>query len=122
MPKHTSDLGKKGELFVAQFLREKGFTILALNEISKFGEIDIIAAQDDLIAFVEVKLRKNPLFHISAVIVPSKQLKIIKTAKWYIYTNKINEKILRFDAALVSVYSDDNYKIEYIENAFTASE
>lgn len=115
-------LGKKGESLVAEYLLQNGFSIAEQNYSSKYGEIDIIATKDDLIAFVEVKLRTNPLFNISQVIVPTKQAKIVKTAQWYIFKHRVYEKILRFDAALIVSDGAYSYKVEYIENAFSASE
>lgn len=120
MTKERIELGKKGEEIIAQDLENKGFKICQKNYKVKFGEIDIIAQKNDLLVFVEVKLRRNPLFYLSELIVPSKQKKIIKTALWYISTNKINNKIYRFDVALLESTNND-YTITYIENAFTQS-
>ena len=68
-------LGKKGEDIVAKKLKSEGFSILHRNYRKRFGEIDIIAVKKDLLIFVEVKMRKNPLFDLSYLIVPSKQKK-----------------------------------------------
>jgi putative endonuclease len=50
--------GAAGEMLAARFLREKGYTILVANYRCRLGEIDIIAADRQYIAFVEVKTRK----------------------------------------------------------------
>lgn len=42
-----------------RFLRSKGYEILAANFRTRFGEIDIIAADGQYIAFVEVKARQE---------------------------------------------------------------
>jgi putative endonuclease len=47
-------LGNAGEQFVAHFLQNKSFKILAQNYRTKLGEIDLIAQKDELIVFVEV--------------------------------------------------------------------
>ena len=52
-------LGAWGEQMSARYLKKQGYKILACNYLSRFGEIDIIAQKKDVIAFVEVKLRKN---------------------------------------------------------------
>lgn len=52
-------LGAWGEQLSARYLKKRGYKILACNYSSRFGEIDIIARKKDIIAFVEVKLRKN---------------------------------------------------------------
>ncbi len=51
--------GAAGEVLAARILRDKGYTILAANVRSRFGEIDIIAADRQYIAFVEVKTRSE---------------------------------------------------------------
>jgi putative endonuclease len=112
-------LGKKGEELVARSLQQAGFTILEKNYSIKQGEIDIIAIKGEVLAFVEVKLRRNPLFSLSELIVPSKQRKIVTTALWYISKHNLHDLVYRFDVALVEG-TDTEYKISYIENAFTA--
>lgn len=117
------NLGFKGENIVAEYLKNNNFIILDKNYKVKFGEIDIIAKQKDLIIFVEVKLRNNPKFSLTNLVTPLKQSKIIKTALNYVFINSINvdESILRFDVALVQI-DNDNINLKYIENAFTKPE
>ena len=55
-------LGKQGEEFTQQWLKKNNYTILATNYRTKQGEIDIIARQKNVIAFIEVKLRSTRLF------------------------------------------------------------
>lgn len=111
------NLGKKGEELVAKYLEKNNFIIIEKNFSSKYGEVDIIAQKDNVIAFVEVKLRQNPAFYLSELITGSKQNKIIKTALWYIGNNNFSDMIFRFDVALLEPIKND-YKITYIENAF----
>lgn len=47
--------GALGEQLAAQFLMERGFSILAQNYLKPWGEIDIIAEKSQLIHFIEVK-------------------------------------------------------------------
>ena len=49
--------GKIGERYVLQMLLEQGYTFIDANYHSRFGEIDIIVADDKYIVFVEVKTR-----------------------------------------------------------------
>ena len=50
--------GVWGEELVAKYLRDRHYEILAHSYRSRFGEIDLIAADKNFLAFVEVKLRK----------------------------------------------------------------
>ncbi len=117
----TTSLGKKGEDVVADYLQQKGYAILAQNYRSKLGEIDIIARKNETLAFVEVKLRKNPYFPMTQLITPSKQKKIIKTAEIYRAKKGIINANFRFDIALVTL-PNTQPSITYIDNAFTASD
>ena len=111
-------LGAKGEDAVAKYLEKKGFAIICKNYRKRFGEVDIIVKKKEIICFVEVKTRKKKYFPLSSIIVAKKRKNIIATAKSYLYENKISDKVVRFDVALVQQEKDD-LKIEYIENAFT---
>ena len=113
----TKQLGNAGEQLVADFLRNKGFAILAQNYRQRYGEVDLIAEKGDVIAFVEVKARTNPAFSALQSITRSKQHKIFLAAKSFMVTHNVYNKVLRFDVALVTVEAC-NTSIDYIENAF----
>lgn len=112
-------LGESGEALVAKSLIQKKFTILATNYRVAFGEIDIIAQKDDIIAFIEVKTRKRQFGAIGDLVNHSKQKKIIKTASHYIATHNFHQKTYRFDVAFVH-YQEDAPQITYIQHAFSS--
>jgi putative endonuclease len=51
--------GRKGEQRAALWLRAKGWSILAERVKTPVGEIDLVARRRGLVAFVEVKWRKE---------------------------------------------------------------
>ena len=55
-------LGRWGETQTADWLRARGWRVVAAGWRCRFGEIDLIAVNDKYIAFTEVKLRKNAVF------------------------------------------------------------
>lgn len=55
----TKQLGALGERVVAHALRQRGCRIVATNERTRYGEIDIIAKQNRTVIFVEVKTRRS---------------------------------------------------------------
>ena len=112
-------LGQTGEAVVVKSLEKQKFTILATNYRVSFGEIDIIAQKDDIIAFIEVKTRKQQFGAIGDLVNFSKQKKIIKTAHHYIATHNFQQKTYRFDVAFVS-FQNDEPEITYIQNAFSS--
>ena len=48
-------IGNQGELITANHLKRKGFTLIEMNYLRKWGEIDVIVQKDQKIHFVEVK-------------------------------------------------------------------
>lgn len=48
-------VGSQGEVLAATYLKNKGFTILGMNYLKKWGEIDVITKKENKIHFVEVK-------------------------------------------------------------------
>ncbi len=51
--------GREGEAQAAQWLAVQGWEVLAQRVKTPLGEIDLIARKQGLVAFIEVKWRKN---------------------------------------------------------------
>ena len=113
--------GKSGEDRVASYLRKNGWSVTKRNYQCRYGEIDIIAENDEYIIFVEVKTRKkNSLTSPAESVNFGKQKRIMLTAQDYL-TKVICEKQPRFDVAAVTVEETKDgkrYHLDYIENAF----
>ena len=91
------DLGGKGEDAVCSYIEKYGYRVIARNFICPRGEIDIIAENDDTVAFIEVKSRKENCM-VSGIdsVGNTKKKRIIRTAAWYSYRYPL-EKQPRFD-------------------------
>ena len=119
--RRTAVTGERGETLVAEYLRQHGFIITERNYHSRYGEIDIIAESREYILFVEVKTRKvGSLACPREAVDYHKRKKIALTAS--VYLSKTETELQpRFDVAEV-VFSGtegrEEYKINYIENAF----
>ncbi|MCS4484892.1 YraN family protein [Gleimia sp. 6138-11-ORH1] len=57
MTHHKQLIGKTGERLAAQYLETLGWKILAQNVTYRGAELDIIALEDDVVVFVEVRTR-----------------------------------------------------------------
>ena len=57
-----NDTGKWGEDMAAAYLEQKGYTIVERDWKSGRRDIDIIALDDNVVVFVEVKTRRNRLY------------------------------------------------------------
>ncbi len=59
--------GRRAEDLAIFWLRLKGYNILARNHRSGAGEIDIIARKGRIVAFIEVKARRDPAIALEAI-------------------------------------------------------
>lgn len=110
------DIGKRGEDRAADFITQKGMLIIDRNFRTKIGEIDIIAVDEDVIAFVEVKSRKTDSFgNPSEFVNWYQRRRIINTAQIYMKQKNLTDMQPRFDVC--EIYSSTN-TVNYIENAF----
>ena len=111
--------GSWGEALAADYLRQRGYRLAAHSYHCRFGEIDLIAWDGDILCFVEVKTRTNldmalPREYVTA----QKQNRLRKTAMMYLAEKRL-DCCARFDVA--EVYAEhgfDDARIEYIKNAF----
>ncbi len=113
-----TDRGNLGEHFVCEYLEKHGCSIVAKNYRCRFGEIDIIAENNDFIIFVEVKTRTaHSMTGGFESITQSKIKKFTTTVMDYLSKND-SSKQPRIDCAEVIVNDNNNLvKIDYIENA-----
>lgn len=119
MKNFNKETGNIGEALATDFLKKKKYTILQTNYKNKIGEIDIIAMQNDVIVFIEVKTRSSFKFGLPREAINIyKQKKIINTATCYLKQKGLYDKTLvRFDCIEVNDLNN-NPHIEHIENIF----
>ncbi|PPJ48084.1 YraN family protein [Rhizobium sp. KAs_5_22] len=65
--KRAERRGRWSEWGAAIFLMAKGYSILAMRYRARAGEVDIIARRGEVIAFIEVKARRDLMAAIDAV-------------------------------------------------------
>lgn len=113
--------GAWGEALAAQYLRDRGYEIVAAGFHSRFGEIDLVAQNKINLVFVEVKTRKNDGFAAASDYVDRrKQDKLRVTAS--IYLSKYPTRLQpRFD--VIEIYAPQGRhtltpKIHHMEDAF----
>lgn len=113
--------GTWGEALVAEYLRQRGYKLAAHSYQCRFGEIDLIAWDRDVLCFVEVKTRTNFQMGLPReYVTPRKQARIRKTALLYLASHGLDCPA-RFDVAEVyaaAAGETEGVRIEYLENAF----
>jgi len=111
-------LGKAGEEAAVQFLRQQGYHILERNYRCRFGEIDLIARDGRMLAFVEVKTRRSQKYGpAAAAVTAQKQRHLIKASQAYLIQEKKAGELCRFDVVTVEMDAQQPH-IELIKNAF----
>lgn len=95
--------GANGEDLACELLHQKGYRILQRNLRMGKAEIDIIARQNDVLVFVEVKTRTNDDFGYPEEFVNRrKQRMILNAADAYISKTGWQEDI-RFDIVAITM-------------------
>ncbi len=113
---NNKDKGILGENIAAKYLENIGYKILERNwRYSKFGEIDIIALDQNTIVFVEVKTRRGLGFGHPFEAIDSKKInQIQKTAIAYISQKTIRQKNYRIDG--ISIILCNPPKVDHLKN------
>lgn len=116
------DTGRMGEALAAEILEKQGYDIISRNVHSMYGELDLIASNEDCLCFVEVKVRKKgAMVSPEESITPAKKRRIIMTALMYLQNHPTTLQP-RFD--LFSILTDGEKVISYehMKGAFDADE
>ena len=112
--------GERGELAAANYLRRRGYKIVACRERGRWGELDIVAVHRKTVVFVEVKTRhSHEAGHPSESVTPDKQRRLTRLALAYLKRHDLLETPARFDVVAVTWAENANRPvIEHYQNAF----
>ena len=114
------DLGLTGERLAAEHFERLGYDILARRHRTRFGELDLVAADASTIVFVEVKTRRASGDPWAALGDGKREQVRRMAAAWLAQvTDRPRRATLRFDA--VGVVLDGCgalVRLDHLENAF----
>ena len=113
-------VGASNESLACEYIASCGGEILKRNFSCRQGEIDIIARDKSYLCFIEVKFRKDDNFGAPQEAVSlSKQRRICKVSKFYLYTRYKSFDIpVRYDVLAISA-TDGILSFRWIKNAFS---
>jgi len=101
--KHQNKIvGMQGEQITANHLKRNGFTLIEMNYLRKWGEIDVIVKKDNKIHFVEVK---TVSYETKADLE-----RAVTHGTWRPEENVHAFKIKKLSRAIESWISDNNWK------------
>ena len=120
------ELGRRGEEAAAVFLQKLGQRILARNWRCRFGEVDLITLDGEVVVFCEVKTRKSVRAgQPSEAITLKKQRKYSQLAALWLSqtdTGAGEGRPARFDAITVLVTGEHQAQLTLIKGAFSLAE
>lgn len=125
-------VGMTGEDVAAKFLEQNGYTVIERNYRCGHEEIDIIAADEQFLVFVEVKTRSCHIPEATAygrpasAVSATKQRHVVSAARAYLRSHPQNTRQPRLD--VIEVYLKKTtagappqlLDIHHIRNAFMA--
>jgi putative endonuclease len=128
----TSETGRRGEQFAAEFLTANGYRLVLSNfkvpigrntrGVAVSGEIDIVAIDDERLCFVEVKTRTSDDFAAPiATVTLRKQRQIIRTAKIYRRIFDLKEMPYRYDVVSLVLEARAEPRVELIKGFWSES-
>jgi putative endonuclease len=105
------------------YLRGLGMHIIAHNVSYPYGEIDIVAVDERVVVFVEVRSTEDDTTEGPAESVgPDKERKLTQAALAFLKSKSLLEYTSRFDLVLVSwPAGQSEAHIEHVPQAFEAS-
>ncbi len=111
--------GFNAETTAEDYLKNIGYKIIKRNfHFGRYGEIDIIAYDNDTLVFIEVKYATNDKFGDPINWITQKKRKFLKrAAEGYLYINNLKDIQCRFDAILIEEKRGGS-SLQHIKNAF----
>ena len=114
-PKESYNLGRRGEMLAAQYIKEKGFFISAKNYKSAHGEIDIIAENRKFVVFVSFQFGRcfiDGPSHNGDIVNPTGRNQVGKQIEWSNYIDNGRHNNDEFLSVVVLVFA--GYDVAYI--------
>jgi putative endonuclease len=113
------DVGRRGEDCAADYLLDEGYTLLDRNWRCAQGEIDLIAARDGDIVFVEVKTRSGTGYgHPFEAITVRKLARLRRLAGTWCRQSGRRARHIRIDAIAVINRPGREPLVEHLEGVF----
>lgn len=114
--KHNQRIGKWGEEIATAYLMQEGHEIIGRNIRTPYGEIDIVAKQNNITLFIEVKTRtSNKMGLPEESITAKKREHMIACAEHYAMKNEVNQ--WQIDVISIEGKPGTEPTITYFENA-----
>lgn len=112
-------LGLEGETRACRALEACGYRVLARRYRTRAGEIDVVAAHDGVVVFVEVKTRRGGAFGgPAASVTAQKQRRVAAMASDYLARHGLHGRPVRFDVVCLAYGPSGPPVVTVIPDAF----
>lgn len=112
--------GQRWEALAARHLRAAGYRIRARNVRGRAGEIDLVAEENGVVCFVEVKGRSGVGYGAPGEAVTlEKQRRLARAAEEYVARERLGAAACRFDVVTI-LETDGDARVEILRGAFLA--
>ena len=116
-----AEIGALGEELAVDHLRSLRLRVLERNWRCRYGELDVIAADDEarVVVFVEVKTRTSDQFGgVAQAVTPDKVRRLRRLATRWLAESEVRPRDLRFDVVEVLPQARGATLVEHIRAAF----
>ncbi|MBI5467138.1 MAG: YraN family protein [Candidatus Kerfeldbacteria bacterium] len=111
MPSARQRRGTAAEDQAAAFLQQKSYRIIDRHVTSRYGEIDILAADGETIVAVEVKARQSAAFgRAIEAVTPAKLAKITQALDDILHSRNWSGRPIRIDVVTIEPGSIQHYR------------
>ena len=113
-----NQLGKQGEQMAEEYLMRHGYEILHRNWRHSHYEIDIIALKNNILHFVEVKLRSSKTFGFPEQNVKKKKFQsLLHAADEFLFQNQ-QYRHVQYDILSINTFIDKEAEFFLIEDVY----
>jgi putative endonuclease len=113
-----NQLGKKGEEMAEQYLLQHGYVVLHRNWRHSHYEIDLIAIKNEVLHFVEVKLRSSKKFGLPEQNVKRKKFQSLLRAADEFLFQKPEYRHVQYDILSINISFNEPPEFFLIEDVY----
>ena len=111
-------LGTRGEQLAAEYLAERGVSIIARNVRTPYGELDLVGFHAEILVFFEVKTRRTDTYgYPEESISGTKRAHLTASAQAYVQDHPDLPGLWRIDVIAINLHPGQKPSIEWFENA-----
>lgn len=106
---NAEEFGRWGEEHAMLLLQSMGYEIVERNWRCEYGEVDLVARDEDAWAFVEVKARRGDRHGTpEEAITPAKQRRLLEVSQFYLAEHDLDDVEWRIDVVAITLPVGDD--------------